>query len=40
MGREVDEQNKHINRIINKTDKVDDQVSVYICDVTAFLYGY
>lgn len=40
MGREVDEQNKHINRIINKTDKVDDQVSIHVFDVTVMLYGY
>jgi hypothetical protein len=26
MGDEVDTQNKHIDRIIGKTDKVDDQV--------------
>jgi hypothetical protein len=28
MGREVDEQNKHIERIIGKTDKVDDQIAM------------
>lgn len=26
MGREVDEQNKHIDRIVEKADKVDDQI--------------
>ncbi|OCL02056.1 hypothetical protein AOQ84DRAFT_349718 [Glonium stellatum] len=28
MGQEVDEQNKHIDRIIGKTDKVDDQIAM------------
>lgn len=28
MGNEIDSQNKHIDRIINKTDKVDDQIAV------------
>lgn len=28
MGEEIDTQNKHIDRIINKTDKVDDQIAV------------
>ncbi|KAF2460045.1 hypothetical protein BDY21DRAFT_369939 [Lineolata rhizophorae] len=28
MGKEVDEQNKHIDRIIGKTDKVDDQIAM------------
>lgn len=28
MGNEIDQQNKHIDRIINKTDKVDDQIAV------------
>lgn len=28
MGEEIDSQNKHIDRIINKTDKVDDQIAV------------
>jgi uncharacterized protein YdcH (DUF465 family) len=28
MGDEIDTQNKHIDRIINKTDKVDDQIAV------------
>jgi len=28
MGDEIDSQNKHIDRIINKTDKVDDQIAV------------
>lgn len=27
MGEEVDTQNKHIDRIIQKTDKVDDQIA-------------
>ena len=29
MGREVDAQNKHIDRITGKTDKVDDQVCYF-----------
>jgi hypothetical protein len=28
MGAEIDSQNKHIDRIIKKTDKVDDQIAV------------
>ena len=28
MGEEIDSQNKHIDRIIGKTDKVDDQIAV------------
>jgi protein transport protein SEC9 len=28
MGSEVDTQNKHIDRIISKTDKVDDQIAL------------
>jgi hypothetical protein len=28
MGTEIDSQNKHIDRIITKTDKVDDQIAV------------
>jgi len=28
MGSELDEQNKHINRIIGKTDLVDDEIAV------------
>ncbi|EGP88265.1 unnamed protein product [Zymoseptoria tritici ST99CH_1A5] len=28
MGEEIDSQNKHIDRIITKTDKVDDQIAV------------
>ncbi|KXS98503.1 hypothetical protein AC578_2626 [Pseudocercospora eumusae] len=28
MGNEIDSQNKHIDRIIGKTDKVDDQIAV------------
>ncbi|OCK88475.1 uncharacterized protein K441DRAFT_588453 [Cenococcum geophilum 1.58] len=28
MGQEVDEQNKHIDRITGKTDKVDDQIAM------------
>ena len=28
MGTELDEQNKHINRIIGKTDLVDDEIAV------------
>ena len=28
MGKEIDSQNKHIDRIITKTDKVDDQIAV------------
>lgn len=28
MGNEIDSQNKHIDRIINKTDKVDDQIAM------------
>lgn len=28
MGTEIDSQNKHIDRITNKTDKVDDQIAV------------
>jgi hypothetical protein len=28
MGQEVDTQNKHIQRITGKTDKVDDQIAM------------
>ena len=28
MGKEVDEQNRHIARITDKTDKVDDQIAM------------
>lgn len=28
MGEEIESQNKHIDRITNKTDKVDDQIAV------------
>jgi hypothetical protein len=28
MGQEVDTQNKHIERITGKTDKVDDQIAM------------
>jgi uncharacterized protein YdcH (DUF465 family) len=28
MGQEVDTQNKHIDRITAKTDKVDDQIAL------------
>ena len=28
MGEEIDSQNTHIDRITNKTDKVDDQIAV------------
>lgn len=28
MGEEVDTQNKHIDRIIGKTDRVDDQIAM------------
>lgn len=28
MGSEIDSQNKHIDRIMGKTDKVDDQIAV------------
>ena len=28
MGEELDSQNKHIDRITNKTDKVDDQIAM------------
>ena len=28
MGKEIDSQNKHIDRIMGKTDKVDDQIAV------------
>jgi hypothetical protein len=28
MGQEVDTQNEHIGRIMNKTDKVDDQIAM------------
>lgn len=28
MGNEIDSQNKHIDRIIKKTDKVDDEIAV------------
>ena len=28
MGDEIDSQNKHIDRIVKKTDKVDDQIAV------------
>lgn len=28
MGQEVDTQNKHIDRITQKTDKVDDQIAM------------
>ena len=28
MGQEIDSQNKHIDRITTKTDKVDDQIAV------------
>lgn len=28
MGQELDEQNKHIGRIIGKTDLVDDEIAV------------
>lgn len=28
MGDEIDSQNKHIDRITNKTDKVDDQIAL------------
>jgi hypothetical protein len=28
MGEEVDTQNKHIDRITGKTDKVDDQIAM------------
>ncbi len=28
MGEEINSQNKHLNRVIDKTDKVDDQIAV------------
>ena len=28
MGEELDSQNRHINGVIDKTDKVDDQIAV------------
>jgi len=28
MGKEIESQNKHIDRITTKTDKVDDQIAV------------
>lgn len=28
MGETIDEQNKHLDRIIKKSDKVDDQITV------------
>ena len=28
MGEEIESQNRHITRITNKTDKVDDQIAV------------
>ncbi|KAK5004693.1 hypothetical protein LTR28_008587 [Elasticomyces elasticus] len=28
MGDEIDSQNKHIDRIIDKTDRVDDKIAV------------
>jgi len=28
MGQEIDSQNKHLDRITGKTDKVDDQIAV------------
>ncbi len=34
-GQEVDEQNKHIDRIIQKSDKVDDQIAM-----SMFFYSY
>ena len=28
MGQEIDSQNKHLDRITQKTDKVDDQIAI------------